>query len=203
MDEVTPIEGPPSDPEVGTADGRKPWDWRTKYPLQARWRMFWEAVYLFGCLVVFGLLSAVIGALTLPEVTYQVFCSATPEVNSTGTPNCWDFTFQKTWFICYFLGGLGGTTFSIKWLMHSVGTGKWHEDRVYWRFFVPLIGGVYSVMIHSMSSSGIMTPQSGDGSLVSIVSLSFLVGYFSDGVSGVLTNIANAVFGTVVEKKKD
>ena len=203
MNEVTPIEGPPSDPEVGTADGRKPWDWETKYPPRARRRMRWEAAYLFGCLIVFGLFSALVGAYALPEVIYQMLCSTTAEANSAGAQICWDFTFQKTWFICYFLGGLGGTTFSIKWLMHSVGTGKWHEDRLYWRIFVPLIAGIYSVVIHSMSSSGLVSPRAGDGSLASIVSLSFLVGYFSDGVSGVLTNVANAVFGTVVEKKKD
>jgi hypothetical protein len=34
----------------------------------------------------------------------------------------------------------------------------------------------------------------------SAASLAFLIGYFSDGVSGLLTNIANAVFGTVREK---
>jgi hypothetical protein len=30
--------------------------------------------------------------------------------------------------------------------------------------------------------------------------LAFLVGYFSDGVSGLLSNIANAVFGTLEKK---
>jgi len=28
----------------------------------------------------------------------------------------------------------------------------------------------------------------------------FLIGYFSDGVSGLLSNIANAVFGTLEKK---
>jgi hypothetical protein len=39
------------------------------------------------------------------------------------------------------VGSLGGTTFSIKWLVHSVAKCKWHLDRRYWRFFVPMIGG--------------------------------------------------------------
>jgi hypothetical protein len=30
--------------------------------------------------------------------------------------------------------------------------------------------------------------------------LAFLIGYFSDGVSGLLSNIANAVFGTLEKK---
>jgi hypothetical protein len=30
--------------------------------------------------------------------------------------------------------------------------------------------------------------------------LAFLVGYFSDGVSGLLSNVANAVFGTLEKK---
>jgi hypothetical protein len=39
-----------------------------------------------------------------------------------------------------------------------------------------------------------------DGSIATITALAFLVGYFSDGVSGLLTNVANAVFGTVEKK---
>jgi hypothetical protein len=98
-------------------------------------------------------------------------------------------------------GALGGTTFSIKWLMHSVATGRWHLDRFYWRLFVPLVGGVYAVIVLNLAGAGLMsgtiTAQSSVGTLSA---LAFLVGYFSDGVSGSLTNVANAVFGSVEKK---
>jgi len=45
--------------------------------------------------------------------------------------------------------------------------------------------------------AGSIGGQSGVGTLSAIA---FLVGYFSDGVSGLLTNVANAVFGTVEKK---
>eukprot|EP01032_Pedospumella_encystans_P000293 gene293-331_t len=35
----------------------------------------------------------------------------------------------------FFVGCVGGTTFSIKWLIHSVAKLKWHLDRRYWRMF--------------------------------------------------------------------
>ncbi len=102
----------------------------------------------------------------------------------------------------FFTGGLGGTTFSIKWLIHSVAKGKWHLDRRYWRLFVPAIGGVYACVVMTLFGAGFMayqpTPQTGP--LPSTAALAFLVGYFSDGVSGLLSNVANAVFGTLEKK---
>jgi hypothetical protein len=188
-------DSPAVDPDVGTADGRKPWDWQTRFPLEARKQIRREAYYLAACLLFFGILSAFIASYSNATIDLELFCG--PRDVSANAPleyNC---------FITYFAGGLGGTVFSIKWLMHSVGTGKWHQDRIYWRVFVPLIGGVYAIMIHGLASSGLVggNVDAAARGITTAASISFLVGYFSDGVSGLLTNIANAVFGTVIEKK--
>lgn len=86
--------------------------------------------------------------------------------------------------------------------MHSVAKGKWHQDRFFWRIFVPLVGGIYSVIVMNLFNGGYLgggVPKA-DASLATTCALAFLVGYFSDGVSGLLTNVANAVFGTVEKK---
>ncbi|PBC23170.1 hypothetical protein CK226_08330 [Mesorhizobium sp. WSM4311] len=101
----------------------------------------------------------------------------------------------------YFVGGVGGVTFSIKWLVHSAAKCKWHLDRRYWRLFVPLVGGIYACVVLTLLDSGIIGSSSGQPRAVApSAALAFLVGYFSDGVSGLLSNVANAVFGTLEKK---
>ena len=97
---------------------------------------------------------------------------------------------------------MGGVTFSIKWLIHSAARGSWHLDRRYWRMLVPLIGGVYACVVVTLFDSGFMSGHISEPnrSIASTSALAFLIGYFSDGVSGLLTNVANAVFGTLREK---
>ena len=105
--------------------------------------------------------------------------------------------------IAIFLTGfVGGSTFSIKWLIHSVAKGKWHLDRRYWRFLVPLIGGVYACVVMTLFGAGLFATPANPAisALPGTAALAFLVGYFSDGVSGLLSNVANAVFGTLEKK---
>lgn len=100
------------------------------------------------------------------------------------------------------VGCLGGTTFSIKWLVHSAAKCKWHLDRRYWRFFVPLIGGVYACVVLTLLDGGVIGAHTASQPrpVGLTAAFSFLIGYFSDGVSGLLSNIANAVFGTLEKK---
>jgi hypothetical protein len=105
------------------------------------------------------------------------------------------------WLIAFFVGCLGGTTFSVKWLVHSAAKSKWHLDRRYWRLFVPLIGGVYACVVLTLLDGGIGGTRGGQPREVAMTAAyAFMVGYFSDGVSGLLSNIANAVFGTLEKK---
>jgi hypothetical protein len=103
----------------------------------------------------------------------------------------------------HWVGCVGVTTFSLKWLVHAAAKGIWHLDRRPWRLIVPLIGGVYACVVLTLRDAGVAGhAQAPDNARPLAVSaaLAFLVGYFSDGVSGLLSNIANAVFGTLEKK---
>ncbi len=165
---------------IDYTDGRAPYDWQSRFPVEARKHIYCEAVLLAVTLLILICLTSVtlafsssISANIDPRIIVQFFC-----------------------------GAVGGTTFSIKWLIHSVAKGSWHLDRRLWRLFVPLVGGVYACAVLTLLDSGMILGHAGDVSrgTASTASMAFLIGYFSDGVSGLLTNIANAVFGTVREK---
>lgn len=169
-------------------DERTPWDWDSHYPAEARRRMNTEAYVLIAMLLI-ALLGA--GAcLGLADQNISV---------NLGGPRIW-VSFRLLAIFC--TGCLGGVTFSIKWLIHAVAKGKWHRDRRYWRLMVPAIGGVYACVVMTLFGSGMFgsNPTSQSGAITSTAALAFLVGYFSDGVSGLLSNVANAVFGTLEKK---
>lgn len=177
------------EPTKGFDDGREPWDWKTRFPIDAKIQINREAKIAACYLALFLIANFVCAGLV--EKSYVI-----PVSNDVV------FHLDIKLLAIFFMGGLGGTTFSIKWLMHSVATGKWHTDRFYWRVFVPLIGGVYAVIMLNLSDGGFISAGKMEAprSMATVSALSFLVGYFSDGVSGLLTNVANAVFGTVEKK---
>lgn len=170
-------------------DDRPKWDWESKYPPEARKQINGEAVFLASLLLV-ALICA--GAfLSVAGGDPHVFKAGTIDVN---------VSFRI--LAIFAAGWLGGTTFSIKWLIHSAAKGKWHLDRRYWRLLVPAIGGVYACVVMTLFGAG-MFSGSADVKLAPLpttAALAFLVGYFSDGVSGLLSNVANAVFGTLEKK---
>ncbi|MBI3495968.1 MAG: hypothetical protein HY058_01535 [Proteobacteria bacterium] len=112
-------------------------------------------------------------------------------------------TFDFRILAIFFAGGVGGITFSIKWLVHAVAWGKWHLDRRYWRLLVPLLGGVYACAVLTLFDAGLIGGGQATERLRPLAisaAIAFLIGYFSDGVSGLLSNVANAVFGTLEKK---
>jgi len=120
-------------PGTGTSDytdGRLPGEWQSKFPKEARRRINAEAIILVVFFVFFCFTSGTLLGLSSQSGSLQLF-GATVTV---------DFRLLAIFSV----GCLGGTTFSIKWLVHSVARCKWHLDRCYWRFFVPLTGGVYA-----------------------------------------------------------
>jgi hypothetical protein len=173
-------------------DGRAPYDWPSKFPPQACTHICWEAGILASTLLVLIFLTSI--ALIFSGTTYSV---ALPMLGPNVTANI-----DPRMIVLFLCGAVGGTTFSIKWLIHAVAKGSWHLDRRLWRLFVPLVGGVYATAVLTLLDNGMILGHAGDASrgLASSASMSFLIGYFSDGVSGLLTNIANAVFGTIREK---
>lgn len=179
---------PPFGGEDDYTDGRKPWDWKSRYPEEARGLMNTEAYVLVAMLMI-----ALLGA---------GVCLGLADQNTSvdiGGPKIW-ISFRFLAIFC--VGLLGGVTFSIKWLIHAVAKGKWHRDRRYWRLMVPAIGGVYACVVMTLFGSGMfsMPTPAEPGNMTSTAALAFLVGYFSDGVSGLLSNVANAVFGTLEKK---
>lgn len=167
-------------------DERKPWDWKSRYPDEARQMMGNEAKALLAMLA----LSIIFAGAALGLAGQNIY---------------WEIGTIKFWLSCrllavFFVGSVGGVTFSMKWLIHAVAKGKWHLDRRYWRLMVPAIGGVYACVVMTLFGVGVFGAQPAQGSLAGTAALAFLVGYFSDGVSGLLSNVANAVFGTLEKK---
>lgn len=174
-------------------DGRPLWEWKSKYPTEARHMINCEAYALAALLATTLVGDGICLGIAGERDHYFMLLGVDVHCN---------FRVLAT----FFTGCVGGTTFSIKWLIHSVAKGKWHLDRRYWRFLVPAIGGVYACVVMTLFGAGLfatqsMTQEVAQGApMSSTAALAFLVGYFSDGVSGLLSNIANAVFGTLEKK---
>jgi disulfide bond formation protein DsbB len=169
-------------------DGRPLWDWPSRYPDKARKEMCCEAWTLIGLLI-----------LALAGAGLSLGMSGQDVSLNLGDGRTFLISCRLLAIFC--VGTVGGITFSIKWLVHAVARGKWHVDRRYWRFMVPAIAGVYACVVITLFGEGIFRNQSPEhASMAGTAALAFLVGYFSDGVSGLLSNIANAVFGTLEKK---
>jgi hypothetical protein len=187
-----PLAAKPAD----YTDGRKLGEWKSKYSQDARNCINTEACVLACALVVSAILSAVFLALAGQSIQIPIHFLA-----ESGAPTpTFNINFRLP--MLFAVGCLGGATFSIKWLVHSAAKSKWHLDRRYWRYFVPLIGGVYACVVLTLLDGGMIGDHlAGAPRPVPLAAaFAFLVGYFSDGVSGLLSNIANAVFGTLEKK---
>lgn len=195
-----PPPGPFAIPGVKSSDytdGRPPGDWESKYPKPARSCINQEACLLAVLLFLTTLLSGVLLGLSSQSLQVPMTWLARQPDATVPVLNI-DFRL----LMIFSVGSLGGTTFSIKWLVHAAAKRSWHLDRRYWRLFVPLIGGVYACVVLALLDGGVIGAQTA-GQMRPIpltAAFAFLVGYFSDGVSGLLSNIANAVFGTLEKK---
>ncbi|WP_428926863.1 hypothetical protein [Marinibacterium sp. SX1] len=179
-------------PKDEYTDGRKPWEWTSKFPSEARAEIKIEARILVGGLLVCVLLAGGFLALGNQVINFSADIGEPPLV----------FSVEARLVALFFTGCVGGITFSIKWLVHAAATGRWHQDRRYWRLLIPCLGGVYALAVLALANGGYVGGQTADPARFAAASpaLAFLIGYFSDGVSGLLSNIANAVFGTLEKK---
>lgn len=187
-------------------DNRKPWDWESKYPRDARTAINTEACYLVALLAFFLLFASVFLGLMGESLQIPLHFLDWPASDPAGAPSVASevpiLTIEFRLLAIFAVGGVGGTTFSIKWLVHSTAKGRWHLDRRYWRVLVPLVGGVYACVVLTLFNAGLFAGQAAEkaASAGATAALAFLIGYFSDGVSGLLSNVANAVFGTLEKK---
>lgn len=170
-------------------DGRSPLDWRSKYPIDARKQIRFEATYLAALL------------LSLPAVIVVLLsgigCRWLPlDCRSSG---------EGCKYVFAFLGGaLGGSLFATKWLYHSVAKRIWHVDRRLWRLFTPLLSGGLAfgtTLLIKANVIGIFSQQALD-SPQAILAISFLIGYFSDNATAKLTEVAETVFGATRERRQ-
>lgn len=176
-------------------DNRNPWDFTSKYPREAWVFIGFEAAYLAIILTTIIILIA----LMIPPVS-----SAEPNsyfnftVTILGQP--YDSAFLYVTIAKF--GVIGGCLFDIKWLIHSVARGTWHKDRILWRLFTPFTSGVTAVFFALIVQSGIISlfDPSSFNSIEIAGAFGMLAGYFADGVIGVLSNVAGALFGTVQDR---
>jgi hypothetical protein len=158
-------------------DRRELFEWKSRWPKEAWIWIFFDALYLFLC---FGI---GIGAYVHQILRYL------PQENPMG--------------LCSFLtitasaGVVGGASFSGKWFIHVVAKGLWHQDRVFWRIFSPLISAILSTILCLIFFQNDLAEESklGVGFLIKITTTSFMAGHFSDSALAKLAEIAKVLFG--------
>jgi hypothetical protein len=116
-------------------DGRKLGDWQSRYPDKARKWIRIEAAYL----ILLSLASFGGFLYILYELTHRAAASS-DSVSSNGP----SFTICLGALAC---GVLGGCSFGVKWLYHSVAKQIWNEDRRIWRFLTPPLSGVVALFM--------------------------------------------------------
>lgn len=176
-------------------DYREKGEFKTRYPARAWISIAIEAIYLAV------VLSLLLGHFVLSMTPLAAdMDSAYGWFMSTVAGPTEGKRFQ--YLLIALAGALGGTLFSAKWLIHTVAKGIWNEDRRVWRFFVPLTAAVTSVIFAAIFQSGLISLFSTESFKNLEVAFAFgaLVGYFSDAVIGVMSNIAGILFGTVRDR---
>jgi hypothetical protein len=170
-------------------DGRKRLDWTSKYPDDARREIRREAFYL-ACLLFGAPVAMFVLWLRLPQ----------PWVGASEQDYAVILKFALSWVS----GTLGGVLYDLKWLYHSVARQRWHIDRRLWRIFTPHISGGLAFGMTALFESNIVRvfDQSITARSVTVVGVSFLVGYFSDSAVAKMTEVADTLFGTTRSREK-
>jgi hypothetical protein len=166
-------------------DGRKRWEWETRYPPQAVSEIRWEAIYLlilmfFALLVIFA--------------TWKEWVSNILSVPPESVLTLKQYTYYTA------SGMLGGVTFDIKYFYRSVARGWWHQDRRIWRMMSPFLAMTIALIVGAMIDAGLMATQASISGAAS-VTIGFLAGYFADHAVGKMYEIAMVIFGKTAAVK--
>ncbi len=160
-------------------DKRGPWDWPSKYPLQAKREIFCEGLFLMAVLF-----SSFFIILATWREWYCIFLSVPAS----------EVRLFKI-IVYYTAAGLmGGVTFSIKMFYRMVARGYWHQDRRSWRLMTPFVAMAVAFIIGQMKESSLISaniPTSGSAA----ISIGFLAGYFADQAVAKMYEIAEVLFG--------
>jgi hypothetical protein len=176
--------------QADPTDGRKPFEWQSKYtdPIAIK-KQRSEAIYLGVLLFLMPLLMVVLW-LEFPKYWFHLSDGKYIPLVKYG--------------FAWAAGTLGGVLFDLKWLYHTVARGLWHLDRRLWRIFTPHISGGLSFFVLALISSGALRifDSKATNSPALVIGLGFLVGYFSDSAIAKLTEVAETLFGTTRSKEK-
>ena len=163
---------------------RKPFDWKSKYPIEARKEIRYEAFYIVGIfLLSFALLLANFLGLFASLFALE------------------DLHAIQFEYIMYFSasGLLGGIVFGMKFFYRMVARGYWTQDRRYWRIFSPIISMCVAFIVGAMASAGILTSHNSSTNTWA-VAFGFFAGYFADEAVGKMYEMATLLFGKTKQK---
>ena len=164
-------------------DGRKQYDWESKYPECAQKEMKKEAIYIAIILIIaFSLLIFIVGGL-IDKVGNLIGLEAKKTASLEGV------------IIYFFSGLLGGTIFGLKYFYRVVSRGYWSQDRKYWRFFSPWISACVAFVVGCMVLSGSINATQTQ-SFAAEICVGFITGYFADEAVGKMSEVATALFGS-------
>lgn len=164
-------------------DGRKQYDWESKYPECAQKEMKKEAIYIAIILIIaFSLLIFIVGGL-IDKVGNLIGLEAKKTASVEGV------------IIYFFSGLLGGTIFGLKYFYRVVSRGYWSQDRKYWRFFSPWISACVAFVVGCMVLSGYINATQTQ-SFAAEICVGFITGYFADEAVGKMSEVATALFGS-------
>lgn len=164
-------------------DGRKQYDWESKYPECAQKEMKKEAIYIAIILIIaFSLLIFIVGGL-IDKVGNLIGLEAKKTASLEGV------------IIYFFSRLLGGTIFGLKYFYRVVSRGYWSQDRKYWRFFSPWISACVAFVVGCMVLSGYINATQTQ-SFAAEICVGFITGYFADEAVGKMSEVATALFGS-------
>ena len=164
-------------------DGRKQYDWESKYPECAQKEMKKEAIYIAIILIIaFSLLIFIVGG-SIDKVGNLIGLEAKKTASLEGV------------IIYFFSGLLGGTIFGLKYFYRVVSRGYWSQDRKYWRFFSPWISACVAFVVGCMVLSGYINATQTQ-SFAAEICVGFITGYFADEAVGKMSEVATALFGS-------
>lgn len=183
---------PRSNSELDLTDGRQQGDWKSRYPPLVWLQIVIETLYLICTLIITSASIIYVGHLV---------STADSDVIRLGILGWESTTILLKWIAIALAGCVGGTTYDLKWLYHSVARNTWNRDRVLWRFFVPPISGAVSVFFSFLLQAGLINLAGAKPiGWYAALGLGFLFGYFSDNVIAYLYNWSIRLFGTTEQR---
>jgi hypothetical protein len=160
------------------ADGRAKYDWRSRYPHEARVEIRLETLYVVTVL-----------ALSLLGVLW-VWTGAAA---SLLCPTCNETALRK--YAYFFSSGvLGGSLFGGKYLYYVVARGFWHQDRRLWRLLSPWLAGSLAFAVGTLMDAGFLGVTIKSNSPATYIALGFITGYFGDKALAKMREVADVIF---------